>query len=60
SLILWVLSMSIVDAASKRKLHSEKMKPVRVYFACLFLINPPIWGDFSSNEQNFVLYPSLS
>ncbi|PEJ65619.1 hypothetical protein, partial [Bacillus wiedmannii] len=38
SLISWVLSMSIVDVVSKRKLHKKKMKPVRVYLACLNLI----------------------
>ncbi|MED3069418.1 hypothetical protein P4310_28730, partial [Bacillus thuringiensis] len=56
--ILWVLSMSIVDAASKGKLHSEKMKPVRVYFACLFLINPP-FGEISvqMNKILFCIHP---
>ncbi|PRT02575.1 hypothetical protein C6352_29265 [Bacillus thuringiensis] len=29
--------MSIVDIEIKRKLHSEKMKPVRVYFVRSFL-----------------------
>jgi hypothetical protein len=53
--------MSIVDAASKRKLHKKKIgNPLGFILRAYFLINPSIWGDFSSNEQYLVLYPSLS
>ena len=43
SLISWVLSMSIVDRESKRKLHNFKKRNLsRVYFVCSFLKIPNI------------------